>query len=124
MDVVDGKREQHVNRLVSNNGYDGKPACGPDGHSLIYASGRDSYNVDLFLRNTDSVTAAENLTTSDGYDSDAVWSEDGHHIYFTSTRYWGNYGIWRLLVDEREETQLSNRADEPYPGRSFTLGGS
>lgn len=79
-----------ITTVVQTPGADVCPHVTPDGKRLIYATGADDGNLDLFVRELSSAetdnSVATQLTDSPGRDDYGNPSPDGKHIVFVSTR--------------------------------------
>jgi TolB protein len=72
----------NLRRLTQSPGYDAEGAISPDGHRIVFCSGRDG-DLDLYLMDADGANVRR-LTDRLGYDGGPFFSWDGRYIVYRS----------------------------------------
>lgn len=98
----------NVGRIVDDPEYDVSPQWSPDGHKIVFVTGRNG-NFDVYEMNADG-TEQRNLTSdNDKGDGAPVWSHDGNNIAF-SRRIDGKKQIFIMDADGGNLKRVTNNA--------------
>lgn len=89
----DGGESRKLTQAKGNNAF---PSFSPDGHQLVFRSGRDGYK-NLYVMNRDG-SGVRQLTKGNWTDTMPYWSPTGEWITFVSTRD-KDYEIWLIKPD-------------------------
>jgi len=95
-----------VSNLTNDEAYDASPVFSPDGTKLVYTSNMGANGKLVGLDLTDP-SKREQLTFGPGEDEGAAFSEDGERLYFASDRLEGVFDIYRMDLDTRELSRLT-----------------
>jgi hypothetical protein len=110
-----------VSNLTDDPAYDASPAFSPDGTKMVYTSGRGGTGKLVGINLADP-TMREQLTFGPGEDEGAAFSPDGERLYFSSDRDQGVYDIYKLDLESRELTRLTDvigAAINPVPAETL-----
>ena len=96
-----------VSNLTNDEAYDASPTFSPDGTKLVYTSNMGA-NGKLVGLDLSDPSRREQLTFGPGEDEGAAFSEDGERLYFSSDRHEGVFDIYRMDLDTRELSRLTD----------------
>ena len=98
-----------VVNLTNHPAWDSGPSLSPDRRRIVFASGRDRDEGDLYLLDIDLGTLRR-LTAGPGFSfvGSQAWSPDGSKIVFSSTRADSLHDVFILSLDTGEIVQLTD----------------
>jgi Tol biopolymer transport system component len=100
---------------------DNFPCWSPDGLRIVFSSGRNEEEFDIFIMNADGTDPAQ-LTDNPSFESEPAFSPDGRKIAFSSNRD-GNLEVYMMNADGSQPTRLTdNPANDT--GASWSPDGS
>jgi TolB protein len=110
-----------VVNLTNHPAWDSEPSLSPDRRRIVFASGRDRDEGDLYLLDIDLGTLRR-LTTGPGFNrvGSQAWSPDGSKIVFSSTRADSLNDVYILSLDTGDLLQLTDdpQANDFHPAWS------
>jgi hypothetical protein len=96
-----------ITNLTDDDIYDSSPAFAPDGEHLVYTA-EGATRAKLVQLSLDDPSDRVQLTFGPGHDEGAAFSRDGSALYFASDRSEGVYDIYKLDLETRNLTKLTN----------------
>jgi Tol biopolymer transport system component len=113
--VMKAKPEGKKNRphiLSQNAADDSEPSFSPDGTKIVFTSGRDDPQGDIYVMNSEG-TGVTRLTSNPAFDSDPNFSPDGTKIVFRSGRVVGDNSEVFVMdaVDSDNDGEGDNMTD-------------
>jgi len=87
---------------------DSSPCWSPDGTRIVFSSGRDEQNSDIYIMNADGSDVVR-LTDNPSSNREPAFSPDGQKIAFTSNRD-GNLEIYAMDTDGSNQTRLTDNS--------------
>ncbi len=103
--------------LLGISSEDSSPSWSPDGTRIVFTSGKDEQNSDIYIMNADGSNPTR-LTDNPASDRSPSWSPDGQKIAFSSNKD-GNLEIYVMDTDGSNQTRLmDNPANDTDPSWS------
>jgi len=95
-------------RITDAPGYDAECAYSPDGRSIVFCSGRNDGDMEIYIMDSEGRNPRR-ITRTKGYDGGPFFSPDGTRVIYRSDRRGdGNLQIYSNNLEGTDEVALTN----------------